>query len=99
MAPLGSTERHGPCLPEGTDHIIAGSFARAAAPETGHQTQSDDAIDNTGNDVLGDPTPPRPSARNCSRRLTNLREWLAGQPFEELAPKPHVQAYDPPGTM
>jgi len=38
MVPLGSTERHGPCLPEGADHIIVESFARAAAPETGHRT-------------------------------------------------------------
>ena len=36
LVPLGSTEQHGPHLPEGTDHIIAESFARAAAEETGY---------------------------------------------------------------
>ena len=36
LVPLGSTEQHGPHLPEGTDHIIAESFARAAAAETGY---------------------------------------------------------------
>ena len=36
LVPLGSTEQHGPHLPEGTDHIIAQSFARAAAEETGY---------------------------------------------------------------
>jgi len=36
IVPLGSTEQHGPHLPEGTDHIIAESFARAAAAETGY---------------------------------------------------------------
>jgi len=35
MIPLGSTEQHGPHLPEGTDHIIAEAFARRAAEETG----------------------------------------------------------------
>ena len=35
IVPLGSTEQHGPHLPEGTDHIIAEGFARAAAEETG----------------------------------------------------------------
>ncbi|MFC6864919.1 creatininase family protein [Halomicroarcula sp. GCM10025817] len=34
IVPLGSTEQHGPHLPEGTDHIIAESFARAAAERT-----------------------------------------------------------------
>ncbi|WP_276272331.1 creatininase family protein [Haloarcula litorea] len=36
LVPLGSTEQHGPHLPEGTDHIIAESFARRAAAETGY---------------------------------------------------------------
>ena len=36
LVPLGSTEQHGPHLPEGTDHIIAESFARATAAETGY---------------------------------------------------------------
>ena len=36
LVPLGSTEQHGPHLPEATDHIIAESFARAAAEETGY---------------------------------------------------------------
>ena len=35
IVPLGSTEQHGPHLPEGTDHIIAEGFARAAAERTG----------------------------------------------------------------
>ncbi|WP_232702701.1 creatininase family protein [Halobacterium wangiae] len=35
LVPLGSTEQHGPHLPEGTDHLIAEAFARAAADETG----------------------------------------------------------------
>ncbi|MFC6976087.1 creatininase family protein [Halomicroarcula sp. GCM10025709] len=36
LVPLGSTEQHGPHLPEGTDHIIAEAFARRAAEETGY---------------------------------------------------------------
>ncbi len=36
LVPLGSTEQHGPHLPEGTDHIIAEAFARAAAERTGY---------------------------------------------------------------
>jgi len=35
LVPLGSTEQHGPHLPEGTDHRIAEAFARAAADRTG----------------------------------------------------------------
>jgi creatinine amidohydrolase len=36
LVPLGSTEQHGPHLPEGTDHIIAEGFARAAAERSGY---------------------------------------------------------------
>ncbi len=36
LVPLGSTEQHGPHLPEGTDHIIAEAFAKRAAEETGY---------------------------------------------------------------
>jgi len=36
IVPLGSTEQHGPHLPEGTDHIIAEGFASAAAERTGY---------------------------------------------------------------
>lgn len=36
LVPLGSTEQHGPHLPEGTDHIIAEAFAREAAERTGY---------------------------------------------------------------
>jgi len=36
LVPLGSTEQHGPHLPEGTDHIIADGFASAAADRTGY---------------------------------------------------------------
>ncbi|MBX0323653.1 creatininase family protein [Halomicroarcula sp. F13] len=36
LVPLGSTEQHGPHLPEATDHLIAESFARAAAEDTGY---------------------------------------------------------------
>jgi len=36
LVPLGSTEQHGPHLPEGTDHIIAEAFARRAAERTGY---------------------------------------------------------------
>jgi len=36
LVPLGSTEQHGPHLPEGTDHIIAEAFARRAADQTGY---------------------------------------------------------------
>ncbi|WP_256391365.1 creatininase family protein [Natronoarchaeum rubrum] len=36
IVPLGSTEQHGPHLPEGTDHIIAEGFAREAAERTGY---------------------------------------------------------------
>ena len=36
VVPLGSTEQHGPHLPEGTDHLIARALARAATERTGH---------------------------------------------------------------
>ncbi|MCU4716494.1 creatininase family protein [Halapricum hydrolyticum] len=36
IVPLGSTEQHGPHLPEGTDHLIAEGFAREAAARTGY---------------------------------------------------------------
>ena len=36
IVPLGSTEQHGPHLPEGTDHLIAEALARAAADRTGY---------------------------------------------------------------
>jgi len=36
LVPLGSTEQHGPHLPEGTDHIIAEGFAREAAARSGY---------------------------------------------------------------
>lgn len=36
LVPLGSTEQHGPHLPEGTDHLIAEGLARAAADRTGY---------------------------------------------------------------
>ena len=36
IVPLGSTEQHGPHLPEGTDHMIAEALAREAAERTGY---------------------------------------------------------------
>jgi creatinine amidohydrolase len=36
VIPLGSTEQHGPHLPEGTDYLIAEALARAATDRTGH---------------------------------------------------------------
>jgi len=36
IVPLGSTEQHGPHLPESTDHVIAEGLARAAAERTGY---------------------------------------------------------------
>ncbi|MFB6081326.1 MAG: creatininase family protein [Halanaeroarchaeum sp.] len=36
LVPLGSTEQHGPHLPESTDHTIAEAFAREAADRTGY---------------------------------------------------------------
>jgi creatinine amidohydrolase len=36
LVPLGSTEQHGPHLPEGTDHMIAEALAREAAERTGY---------------------------------------------------------------
>ncbi|MFB6172680.1 MAG: creatininase family protein [Haloarculaceae archaeon] len=36
IVPIGSTEQHGPHLPEGTDHLIAEAFAREAAARTGY---------------------------------------------------------------
>ncbi|PSQ23365.1 amidase [Halobacteriales archaeon QS_9_67_17] len=36
LVPLGSTEQHGPHLPESTDHIIAEELAREAAAQTGY---------------------------------------------------------------
>ncbi|NGM67615.1 creatininase family protein [Natronolimnobius sp. AArcel1] len=34
VVPIGSTEQHGPHLPEGTDHLIAEALARAATDRT-----------------------------------------------------------------
>jgi creatinine amidohydrolase len=36
LVPVGSTEQHGPHLPESTDHRIAQALARAAADRTGY---------------------------------------------------------------
>ena len=36
LVPLGSTEQHGPHLPESTDHVIAEELAREAAARTGY---------------------------------------------------------------
>ncbi len=36
VVPLGSTEQHGPHLPESTDHVIAENLARAAADRAGY---------------------------------------------------------------
>ena len=36
IVPLGSTEQHGPHLPEATDHLIAEGLARAAAERSGY---------------------------------------------------------------
>jgi creatinine amidohydrolase len=36
IVPLGSTEQHGPHLPEGTDHLIAEALAREAAERSGY---------------------------------------------------------------
>jgi creatinine amidohydrolase len=36
VVPLGSTEQHGPHLPEATDHLIARALARAACDRTGY---------------------------------------------------------------
>ena len=36
LVPLGSTEQHGPHLPEATDHLIAEAFAREVAHRTGY---------------------------------------------------------------
>ncbi len=36
VVPLGSTEQHGPHLPESTDHLIAEALAREAAERTGY---------------------------------------------------------------
>ncbi len=36
LVPVGSTEQHGPHLPEGTDHLIAEALAREAANRTGY---------------------------------------------------------------
>ncbi len=36
FVPLGSTEQHGPHLPEGTDHLIAEALARDAADRSGY---------------------------------------------------------------
>ncbi|WP_254537823.1 creatininase family protein [Halomarina litorea] len=35
LVPTGSTEQHGPHLPEATDHLIAEAYAREAAERTG----------------------------------------------------------------
>jgi len=36
LVPVGSTEQHGPHLPEATDHLIAESLAREAADRSGY---------------------------------------------------------------
>ncbi len=36
LVPVGSTEQHGPHLPESTDHVIAESLAREAAARSGY---------------------------------------------------------------
>ncbi|WP_049926072.1 creatininase family protein [Halopiger goleimassiliensis] len=36
VVPVGSTEQHGPHLPEGTDHLIAEALAREAADRSGY---------------------------------------------------------------
>ncbi|MFB6109723.1 MAG: creatininase family protein [Halodesulfurarchaeum sp.] len=36
LVPLGSTEQHGPHLPEGTDHLIAEGIAREVAERSGY---------------------------------------------------------------
>ena len=36
LVPVGSTEQHGPHLPEGTDHLIAEALAREAAKRSGY---------------------------------------------------------------
>lgn len=36
LVPMGSTEQHGPHLPEGTDHLIAEALAEAAAERSGY---------------------------------------------------------------
>ena len=36
LVPLGSTEQHGPHLPEETDHMIAEALAREAADRGGY---------------------------------------------------------------
>ncbi|MFD1512337.1 creatininase family protein [Halomarina rubra] len=36
LVPVGSTEQHGPHLPEATDHLIAEAYAREAAERTGY---------------------------------------------------------------
>jgi len=36
LVPVGSTEQHGPHLPEATDHLIAEALAREAAERTGY---------------------------------------------------------------
>jgi creatinine amidohydrolase len=36
LVPVGSTEQHGPHLPEGTDHMIAEALAREAADQSGY---------------------------------------------------------------
>jgi creatinine amidohydrolase len=36
IVPVGSTEQHGPHLPEGTDHLIAEALAREATRRSGY---------------------------------------------------------------
>ena len=36
LVPIGSTEQHGPHLPEGTDHLIADALAREASDRTSY---------------------------------------------------------------
>jgi creatinine amidohydrolase len=54
-----------------------------------------DAIDDTGNGVLGDQTDATPEAGErlfeaATEQLVRLCDWLADQPFESLMPRDHV---------
>jgi len=76
LVPLGSTEQHGPHLPEGTDHLIAEAFAREVADRTGYLCTPTITIGVSGHHqqfpgtASADPGPFRDYVESVTRSLT-----------------------------
>ena len=84
LVPVGSTEQHGPHLPESTDATIAEGFAREVARRTGYLCTPTISIGVSPHHRQFHGT-----MWACAH-LVDLSEWLADQPFEALMPKDHV---------